>query len=170
SPTLLEPQVHREACRPPAEIDLVAEEELALIEQPLALGFLIANLSADRPDIGDGESDPAEDHRTHRGAIGDEPVVVGDVVLEDELTHLAVLPVEGTDTDADIRLDAAAADGQEADGRGERHDSQLEILFELGAVVADLLLLDALHGALIDPGAEPRLQVLVDADEPFGPD
>ena len=159
--------MHREVVVPAAEIHLVAEEELVLLDEPLPDRLLPANLTADCPDVAHRQADAAKHHRADRPSVGHEPIVVGDVVLEDELADLAVVPVEGADAGADVGRDAAAADRQEAHGRGQRHDPQLQILDDLAAVVADLLRVHARHGPLIEARAEARLEVIADADEPF---
>src|SRR5687767_10327289 len=97
-----EPHVSREVNGPPAEIDLVGEE--VLVEQTLALGLLVAELSTDRRDVANREPDATENHRTDRGAAADEPVGEGEALGVDELADLAVAPVECADAGADVRL------------------------------------------------------------------
>ncbi len=94
---LSEAKMHREVVVPAAEIDLVAEEELVLVHEPFPHGLLPANLAADGPHVAYREANAAKHHRASRPPVGHEPVVVGDVVLEDELADLAVMPVEGAE-------------------------------------------------------------------------
>ena len=61
---------------------------------PLPTGLLPANLAADGPHVAYREANAAKHHRASRPPVGHEPIVVGDVVLEDELADLAVVPVE----------------------------------------------------------------------------
>ena len=53
----------------------------------------------------------------------------------DERSHLAVLPVDQRDPDADVGLDGcAAASRDEPHGRGDGHQPQLELLLDFGTV------------------------------------
>src|SRR5688572_1809719 len=108
--------MHCKVVIPAAEIDLVAEEELVLVEESLSDGLLPANLAADRPDVAHGQADAAKHHRPGCPSVGDEAIVVGHVVLEDELADLAVVPVEGAEACADIGSHSAPADREEAHG------------------------------------------------------
>src|SRR5215207_1029971 len=159
--------MNRKVVVPAAKIDLVSEEELALFDESLACRLLPANLAADSPHVVHREADAAKHHRAGRPAVGYEPVVVGDVILEDELADLAVVQVEGTNACADVGSDSAATDGQEPHGRGERDDAQLEILFDLGAVVAHLLRVQTVHGVLVEADAESRFEVVAYSDDPL---
>src|SRR6188474_1080089 len=105
--------MHREVVIPAAKIDLVAEEEFVLVDEPLPFRLLPANLAADGPHVAYREANAAKHHRAGRPPVGHEPVVVGDVVLEDELADLAVVPVEGAEACPDVGSHAAPADRQE---------------------------------------------------------
>src|SRR5262245_12714382 len=125
--------MNREAGGPPAEINLVPEKIVGVVDR--AGRVLIAELSAEHPHVGDRGSDPAEHDRADGSAVRAKAGLEDRVVAEvHELAHFAVVPVEETDASANERLDRTAADRQETYGRGERNHAQLQILFDFGIV------------------------------------
>src|SRR5579872_3216874 len=129
-------EVDRKQIVESAEIDCAAGE--SLVAREIALRMLIPDLAADPP-LAEGHAHAAEDDGPDRAAAAGkraaEDAVVGRV---DELARLLVAPREHADAGAQVRNESAlASDGQPSNRRRERHDAQLQVLLDLGAVGVD---------------------------------
>ena len=125
---------------------------------PLRLGLLPADLAAD-DEVAGQAADAAENRRAGGRAVGDVARREDRAVDVDELADFAVAPADRHQPGADVRLDAAAAERQEA--RGERHGivrSFRSCAISLPSACVTFAI-DARHGALVVAHADARFEV-----------
>src|SRR5262249_60121240 len=118
-------------------------------------------------DRSDRNAQPAENHGTGLPAAAGK-IAMDDraVVARDEVAALAVSPSKRADAGADVRDDAVAvAERQEAEGRRQRDDPQLQVGND--RIPGPGKLVEAIHGLrrpLIEPDAEARIEVPAEPD------
>ena len=121
--------------REPAQIDLASEDELSPVDRQVAGRVLIAHLAPDAQGSSTMPRSPPRITGPDGGAVLDEALAEDRAIARvDELARFAVAPVEERDAAAEVRLEPRRAEREEPDGRGDRRDAELEILFDLGAV------------------------------------
>src|SRR6188472_2402543 len=154
---------------PAAKIDFVSKQADRRVD--IAGGLLPLQFAADIPDIRKRNSNAGQDHRTDRcplrNVVGAEDRSVGCINV---LSGFGPTPVEDADADADIRLDASVAHGQEANGSRDRDHAELQFLFNLGAVGILEVAIDARGSALVVPEADASLQIVAEREEPLAAD
>jgi hypothetical protein len=164
---------HREVHRPPAQVDLVAQEAVGAAQREIPFAGLVAEFAAEEEGVRQREPQAAEDDR--RGGRAALHVAVAEQrVVEriDELTRLAVAPVQNREAAAEVRLQAVdrAAERKDPHRRGDGHDAQPQILLDLAAVRADQVAIHGRHRAPIEPGADAGFEEPADAKQPVGSD
>src|SRR6185503_6080406 len=108
----------------------------------------------------------AENDRTGGGPAADERRRKDRAVGREELARFAVAPGEDAGAGAEVRRHRVMmTERQEANGRGERHDAQLEILFDFTAVLVHEIEIDRRHGARLEADAEAALELVAEADQ-----
>src|SRR4051812_49204287 len=162
----LEAELECREVRKPAEIDPVASKRLA--RRKGSFRRLVPNLPAQAP-CAYGKPHAAEDHRAGRGATSDERIGEGaEVGGIDELAAFIVSPPEDTDAGANIRFDGGvSAQGQEPKRSRERHDPEMELLFNLRVVLVDEARVHGRNAAAVETDAEAGIRKLAEAHEPF---
>ena len=92
-----------------------------------------------------------------------------DVILEiNELTGLTVAPPVHADPGPDVGLHRfVVTERQQPDCRGERDDSKLERLLDIGAVRIHKIRVQGRHGALVEPDSQTPFDDGRQREKPF---
>jgi hypothetical protein len=141
-----------------------------LIGRQVAFGGLIANLEAEIP-VRNRRAQAAEDDRAGGCPAANERRRKDRAIGREELAGFAVAPGEDAGAGTEVRRHrVVVTERQKANGRRERNDAQLEVLFDFTAVLIHEIEIDRRHGARLEADAEAALELVAQAHQVLAAD